>query len=72
VQFGPIILTPQGVINGRKALRWQDIGEIQLVKGRLELHPIKEMRRSKFSFPSHKIPNIDLCLQILQYFGPQT
>ncbi len=72
VQFGPITLTTKGVLNGRKALRWQDIDKIQFHKGRLELYPIEETRENKFSFPAHKIPNIDLCVQILHYLGPQT
>jgi len=71
MKFGPIVLTSQGIINGRKALRWQDIGKIQLNRGRLDLHPIEGTQGARFSFPSHKIPNIDLCLQILYHFGPQ-
>jgi hypothetical protein len=71
VQFGPVVLTSQGVLNGQKAFRWQDIGKIELQKGRLELHAIEETGASKFSFPAHKIPNIDLCLQILHHFGSQ-
>jgi hypothetical protein len=69
VQFGPIVLTSQGVLNGRKAFRWQDIGKIELQNGRLDLHAIEETGTAKFSFPAHKIPNIDLCLQILHHFG---
>jgi hypothetical protein len=71
MKFGPIVLTSQGIINGRKALRWQDIAKIQLNRGRLDLHPMEGTQGVKFSFPSHKIPNIDLCLQILHHFGPQ-
>jgi hypothetical protein len=72
VQFGSIVLTSQGVLNGRKALRWKDISKIELQKGRLELHTIEEAGAAKFSFPAHKIPNIDLCLQILHHFGSQS
>ena len=56
MKFGPIVLTSQGIINGRKALRWQDIGKIQLNRGRLDLHPIEGTQGARFSFPSHKIP----------------
>jgi hypothetical protein len=72
VQFGPMILTTQGILNGRKALRWQDVGKIQLHAGRLDLHPVDGTNGTKFSFPVYKIPNIDLCIQILHHFGPQT
>jgi hypothetical protein len=71
MKFGPLILTSQGVINGRKALPWHEIGKIQLHSGRLDLLPTKENYGNKFSIPAHKIPNIDLCVQILQHFGPQ-
>jgi hypothetical protein len=72
MQFGPIILTSQGILNGRKALRWQDIGKIELQRGVLQLKPLEEMRGPQFSVPAHKIPNVDLCIQILHHFGSQT
>jgi hypothetical protein len=71
-QFGPIILTSQGVLNGKRTMRWQEIGKIQLQRGYLQLQPIAETHGPKFSIPVHKIPNIDLCIQILLHFGPQT
>jgi hypothetical protein len=72
IPFGPIILTPQGIVNGRKTLRWQELGEIDLQGGFLHLRPVQKSRGAKHSIPVHRIPNIDLCMQLLQYFGPQT
>jgi len=70
MHFGPITLTSQGVLNGRKTLRWEDIGKIELQRGRLNLQPIDQKHGTKLSVSAHKIPNIDLCLQILHHFGP--
>jgi hypothetical protein len=72
VSFGPLLLTSQGVLNGRKTMRWQDIGEISLERGALELQPIDGAGNPKFSIPARKIPNVDLCLQLLHHFGPES
>jgi hypothetical protein len=71
IPFGPIVLSSQGVLNGHKALKWQDIDKIDLQRGRLELYPIEETGVGKLSFPIHKIPNVELCLKILHHFGSQ-
>jgi hypothetical protein len=70
--FGPLLLTTQGVLNGRKTLRWQDIGEILVDRGSLWLRPIDSSGSSQLSIPTQKIPNIDLCVQLLHHFGPQS
>jgi len=72
LSFGPLLLTSQGVLNGRKTLRWQDIGEISVQRGSLQLQPIDGSGNPKFSIPVHKIPNVDLCIQLLRHFGPQS
>lgn len=71
MHFGPLTLTSQAILNGRKALRWQDIGKVELQRGVLQIQPIEQSRGPQFSFPVHKIPNVDLCIQILSHFGPQ-
>ncbi len=71
MHFGPLTFTSQAILNGRKALRWQDIGKIELQRGVLQIQPIAESRGPQFLIPAHKIPNIDLCVQILNHFGPQ-
>ena len=70
MHFGPITLTSQGVLNGKKNLRWEDIGKIELHRGRLSLQAMDLASGAKISVPAHKIPDIDLCLQILHHFGP--
>lgn len=72
IRFGPLILTSQGVLNGRKALRWQDISQIKMRQGRLLFQPFNHSKGKPFSLPAHKIPDIDLCLQLLHQLGPQS
>jgi hypothetical protein len=71
LSFGPLLLTSQGVLNGRKPLRWQDIGKISLEQGSLRFQPVEGSEGPKFTIPVHKIPNFELCLQLLHHFGSQ-
>jgi hypothetical protein len=70
--FGPLILTSEGVLNGRKALRWKDIGKIQLKQGILQVQPHENVPSPKLAVPARKIPNIDVCLQFIHHLGTQT
>jgi len=72
IRFGPLILTSKGILNGRKVLRWQDIGQIRLHQGKLQLQPISNSRGPKFAIQAHKIPNVDLCIQLLHQLGPKS
>jgi hypothetical protein len=72
IQFGPLTLTSKGILNGRKVIRWQDIGEIKLEHGKLQLQPISSSRHPKFAIQAHKIPNVDLCIQLLHHLGPRS
>jgi hypothetical protein len=72
LSFGPLLLTSQGVLNGRRTIRWQDIGEIIIDRGSLQLQPIDGSGSPKLSIPVRKIPNADLCIQLLHHFGPQS
>lgn len=70
--FGPLVLTSDGILNGRRALRWVDLGKVNLERGSLELQPLKKSRGPKFSLPAHKVPNIDLCIQLISHLSPQS
>jgi hypothetical protein len=72
IPFGPLVLTPQGIMNGRKIVRWQELTKIDLQGGFLQLQSTQNSRGKKYTIPVHRIPNIDLCIQLLQHFGPQT
>lgn len=70
--FGPLVLTSDGILNGRKALRWKDLGKVNLEKGSLELQPLEKSDGPKLSLPAHKVPNIDLCIQLISHLSPQS
>ena len=71
LNFGPLILTSDGILNSRKALRWKDLGEIRLKEGMLQLQPFENIDGPKLSVSAHKIPNIDLCLQLIRHMAQQ-
>ncbi len=70
--FGPLVLTSDGILKGRKALRWKDLGEIDLDRGSLNLQPFESSKASRLSIQAHKVPNIDLCVQLINHLSPQT
>lgn len=72
LSFGPLILTSEGILNGRKALRWKDLKSIKMESGSLKLHPFENSASPRFTVPAHKVPNIDLCIQLINHLSPQT
>lgn len=71
LSFGPLLLTTQGVVNGRKPLRWHEIEEVLLEQGYLQIQPSAGSDNPGLSVPVHKIPNVELCIQLLRHFGSQ-
>jgi hypothetical protein len=67
VGFGPIRLTQQGVLHGRKLLRWQDLGACRLEGGQLVLTP--RLKAPRIRLPAEQVPNVDLCFQLIQQLG---
>jgi hypothetical protein len=65
--FGPLLLTPKGVQRGRDFLSWQDIGKISLRRGRLLIPSRQNQKSSQIRVPVHQVPNIDLCVQLIQH-----
>ncbi len=70
--FGPLVLTSDGILNGRRALRWRDLGKVNLEGGSLQLQPLEKSKGPKLSLPAHKVPNIDLCIQLISQLSPQS
>ena len=68
--FGPLALTPEGIQNGRKTLRWQDVATVRLERGWLEAAPSERRAGPRLRFPARSIPNVDLCLQLIQELTP--
>jgi hypothetical protein len=68
VRFGPLLLTQQGVINGKRALKWDEIAEVKVQRGRLTIRPLQGRG---FSVPTDRVPNFDLCLQWIRQLSLQ-
>ncbi|HET7011881.1 MAG TPA: DUF6585 family protein [Anaerolineales bacterium] len=64
--FGPLQLTPSGIVNGRKTLAWADVGLAQLDQGMLVVKPKEGRRAPRLRFPVRAVPNVDVCLQLIQ------
>lgn len=68
--FGPLSLTPEGLHNGRKTLHWQNLAQARLERGWLEALPNDRRLGPRLAFPARSIPNVDLCLQLIQELTP--
>lgn len=66
LSFGSLILTRDGLQNGRHTLRWQDLGRITLRQGVLVLDPAAPGRGPRIRLPAHRLPNVELCLELIQ------
>jgi len=65
--FGPLLLTPKGVQRDRQFLGWQEIGKVYLGRGFLSI-PSRQNRKSRpIRVPVRQVPNIDLCVQLIQH-----
>jgi hypothetical protein len=64
--FGPLQITPEGIHNGRKILPWSQVGETRLDRGWLVVTPLEGQSGPRLRFPAHAIPNVDVCLQLIQ------
>jgi hypothetical protein len=69
VAFGPIRLTGDGIAGRRRLISWQQLDAVSLERGVLRLTQNRDGRHSTISFPASRIPNIDLCLQLIQQLG---
>ncbi|MCK4741567.1 MAG: hypothetical protein KAS80_04735 [Anaerolineales bacterium] len=66
IDFGPIQLTPNGIVFGRKECHWSTLEEVSLARGRLTITAKEGQRMKSYSIPARKIPNSDLCAQLIQ------
>ncbi len=66
INFGPIQLTPNGIVFGRKECHWSTLEDVSLARGRLTITANEGQRMKSYSIPARKIPNSDLCAQLIQ------
>lgn len=69
LRFGPLILTAQGIKKGKQVFLFDDIEQVSIENGRLNIESTQSKGGRTITAAAHHIPNIDLCIQILQQKG---
>lgn len=67
--FGPIRLSSAGISARRSTIAWQDLDAVSLERGLMRITQNRSGRHKTIAFPSSRIPNIDLCVQLIQQVG---
>lgn len=68
--FGPIRLSADGIEDGpRSPFEWKEVRGAQLTQGRLMIQTTRPGRQSAINLPAHRIPNVELCAQLIQEIG---
>lgn len=66
LNFGPISLTPHGVQKEPVLLKWDQIHELTIERGVLLIAGSDTSRDAQIRVPTHRIPNIDLCVSCIR------
>ena len=66
IDFGPIRLTPHGVEKEPVLLKWDQIQELSIERGVLSIAGGEASRDAQIRVPTHRIPNIDLCVSCIR------
>lgn len=67
--FGPLMLTSIGVHSGKRLFPWPGIEEVALGEGHLVLLGNNGKQAAQLRVPAHQVPNVDLCVQLIQLLG---
>ena len=68
VQFGSVQISTQGIYYGKRMYPWSEIGNVSLERGLLAVHTQASARKRAIRISVHRVPNIDLCFQLIQHF----
>jgi len=66
LQFGPVHLDRQGLAVRQRRLAWEQIGQAELAGGFLRIQPVNGLGQPAIRLPASHVPNVDLCLQMIQ------
>jgi len=69
--FGKLHLTTQGLQVRKRLLPWTALGEISLARGELVIRPAAARGGPTFRIAAHRVPNVELCVQLIQYLSQQ-
>ncbi len=67
--FGPVVVAPEGLrLNGR-VHPWPEVGQAALDRGRLVLQRAENTKGRDMRVPAHRVPNVEVLLQLLEQVG---
>ena len=67
--FGPLEMNGQGLTKGSQKMAWGELESAVLDRGVLTLQPVRSSRARRIRLPAHQVPNVDICLQLIQNLG---
>ncbi len=68
VQFGSIEIKRDELLHGKRRIPWAEISEVTLARGFLRIHTQSSRWKRSIRLSAQRIPNIDLCFQLMQHF----
>lgn len=69
VSFGPLVVTSHGIRQGQRQWEWGDLKQATLNHGVLRINTNAERRQADIRLSVEEVPNIDLCMQLIQHFS---
>lgn len=70
VAFGPLQVRPEGVAKGQRRLNWNEVASAELKNGRILLKT--NQRGAPIRVRANAIPNVEICLQLVQHYAKQS
>jgi len=68
LDFGPLRLTPEGVQAGRKSIQWGHVQAVEVHGGQLGITS-DEPAGARLRVAAARVPNVDVCVQIIRLLG---
>lgn len=71
VSFGKLELTPDGVRVSKRVVPWKSLAGVNLDRGLLTIRA-KEAGGAAIRIAAHRVPNVELCVQLIQYLSQRS
>ncbi len=72
IAFGPLRLSDSGLATRRSTIPWNDLRSVDLDHGSLRISGGVDGRQANASIRAARVPNVDLCLQLIRQLGPHS
>jgi hypothetical protein len=69
IKFGPLILTLDSVKYRRRSIPWDQVRGTEISRGKLDVLWEEGKRSARMSIPTRKIPNVEICFQLIRRLG---